>query len=321
MWKYIIKRLLWIIPIIVGVSLLVCAIMTLTPGDPVKLMLGINATEETIEETRHELGLDRPFLVRYGDFLYKAVFKGDLGTSFRTRQSVSSELFARFPYTLKIAFISVLIAIIIGIPLGVFAATHQNTIWDNLSMFLSLFCVSMPNFWFALVLVSIFCNKLHLLPTMGIDTWHGYILPCVSIAIGTIAALARQTRSSMLEVIRQDFITTERAKGQKELKIIYRHALKNALIPIITTIGTYIGYNLGGALIAETIFSIPGIGTYMVNAIGNRDYPAVQGGVLLIAVCFTIVVLITDLIYAFVDPRLRSQYASKKKSRKAVKTA
>jgi len=313
MGRYILRRLLWLIPIILGVSLLVCTIMALTPGDPVKLMLGINATEEQVEATRTELGLDRPFFVRYADFIYNAVFKLDLGTSFRTKQSVSTELFARFPYTLKIAFISIGIAILIGIPIGIFAATHQNTFWDNLSMFLSLFCVSMPSFWFALVLVSIFCNKLRILPTMGIDTWQGYILPCASIAIGTVAALARQTRSSMLEVIRQDFITTARAKGQKELRIIYIHALKNALIPIITTIGTHIGYSLGGALIAETIFSIPGIGTYMVKAIGNRDYPAVQGGVLLIAVCFTLVVLLTDLIYVFVDPRLKSQYASNKK--------
>ena len=184
-----------------------------------------------------------------------------------------------------------------------------------LSMFLSLFCVSMPGVWFALVLVAIFCNRLHLLPTMGLDSWKGYILPCVSLALGSVAALARQTRSSMLEVIRQDYITTAQAKGQKELRIIYGHALKNALIPIITTIGTHIGYSLGGALIQETIFSIPGIGTYMVNAIGNRDYPAVQGGVLIIAVVFTIVVLITDLIYVFVDPRLKSQYTYKKKRR------
>lgn len=309
MGRYILKRLLWLIPIIFGVSLLVFAIMTLTPGDPVKIMLGPDATEEVIEATKVEFGLDKPFFVRYFSYMKDVFFKADLGKSFQTKQSVSGELFSRFPFTLKIALLSALVAVVLGIPLGVVAATHQNTIWDNLSMFVSLFSVSMPSFWFALVLVSIFCHNLRLLPTIGIDTWKGYILPVVSIAVGSLASLARQTRSSMLEVIRQDYITTARAKGQKELKIIYRHALRNALIPIITSVGTTIGNNIGGALVAETIFSIPGIGAYMVKAIGMRDYPVVQGGVLIIAVVFTLVMLLTDIIYTFVDPRMKSQYA------------
>lgn len=236
----------------------------------------------------------------------------DFGESYQTSQSVTDQIVARFPYTFRIALFSVILATIIGIPVGVIAATHQYSWKDNLSMFGSLFCVSMPNFWFALILVMIFCQKLGWLPSSGISSWKCYILPVVSCAIGGAASIARQTRSSMLEVIRQDYITTARAKGQKESKVIYGHALKNALIPIIQTVGNMFGGSLGGALIAETIFSIPGMGVYLMNGISQRDYPVVQGGVIFIALCFCLCMLLVDLVFAFVDPRIRSQYKSAK---------
>lgn len=320
MAKFIARRILWLIPVILGVTFFVFTIMYFTPGDPVRSMLGADATEEQIQTQRDALGLNDPFLVRFGNYLKDTFLKFDLGTSYQTKQSVSEQIILRFPYTLRIALISVFLAALIGIPVGVIAATHQYSWKDNLSMFGSLFCVSMPGFWFALILVMIFSQRLGWLPSSGVKSWMGYIMPCISCALGGAAGIARQTRSSMLEVIRQDYITTARAKGQKEFKVTYGHALKNALIPIIMTIGNMIGSSLGGALIAETIFSIPGMGVYMMNGISQRDYPVVQGGVLFISVCFCLCMLLVDIVFAFVDPRIRSQYksAGRKKQRKAV---
>lgn len=316
MIKFITKRIAWLIPVLLGVTFFVFTIMYFTPGDPVRLMLGANATEKQIDAQRKELGLDKPFIVRFGNYISKVVLHFDFGESYQTKQSVTEQIRVRFPYTFKIAIFSVLIATVIGIPIGVLAATHQYSWKDNLSMFLSLFCVSMPGFWFALILVMIFCQKLGWLPSSGISSWKCYILPCVSTALAGAAGIARQTRSSMLEVIRQDYITTARSKGQKEYKVIYEHALKNALIPIIQTIGNMIGFSLGGALIAETIFSIPGIGVYMMNGISQRDYPVVQGGVIFISACFCLCMLLVDIVFAFVDPRIRSQYQNSSKHRK-----
>ena len=316
MGRFILKRLLWLIPVILGVTLFVFTIMYFTPGDPVRLMLGANATEETIQATRESLGLNDSFIVQFLRYCKNVFLHFDFGKSYQTQQSVTDQILLRFPYTLTVAGISVLLATLIGIPIGVMAARHQYSWLDNASMFTSLFCVSMPSFWFALILVMIFCQKLGVLPASGVDTWQGYILPCVSCALGGAAGIARQTRSSMLEVIRQDYITTARAKGQKENVVIYRHALKNALIPIIQTVGNMFGASLGGALIAETIFSIPGMGVYMMNGIAQRDYPVVMGGVIFIAICFCLVMLLVDIVFAFVDPRIKSQYASKKKAPK-----
>lgn len=320
MARFITKRILWLIPVILGVTFFVFTIMYFTPGDPVRLMLGANATEQQIQLQRDELGLNDPFLVRFGNYLKDTFVHFDLGNSYQTKQSVTEQIFLRFPYTLRIALISVFLAALIGIPVGVIAATHQYSWKDNLSMFGSLFCVSMPSFWFALILVMVFSQQLGWLPSSGVKSWTGYILPCISCALGGAAGIARQTRSSMLEVIRQDYITTARAKGQKEVKVIYGHALKNALIPIIMTIGNMVGASLGGALIAETIFSIPGMGVYMMNGISQRDYPVVQGGVLFISVCFCLCMLLVDIVFAFVDPRIRSQYksASRKRKRKDI---
>ncbi|MDR1588899.1 MAG: ABC transporter permease [Oscillospiraceae bacterium] len=311
MIKYIIKRLLWMIPTLLGVSLMVLLFIEITPGDPARMILGNYASDEQVAELRAELGLDDPLPVRYYRFVVNAV-KGDLGKSLTMHTDVTQDIFVRFPYTLIIVCVSLLIAVLLGIPIGIYAATHQYTWKDNAAIFGSLFCVSMPSFWFALILINIFAIRLSLVPPMGIKPWTGWILPCVSLAIGYTASIARQMRSSMLDVIRQDYITTARAKGQTENKVLYKHALKNALIPVIMILGGMFGMSLGGALIAETIFSIPGLGSYTLTALTQRDYPVIQGSVLYLAIAFGIVMLVVDVLFAFVDPRIRSQYSSKK---------
>ncbi len=309
MWKYIVKRLLWMIPVLLGVALIVIILIDITPGDPARLFLGTRASAEDVAAFREQLHLNDPILVRYARFIWDAV-RGDFGTSLISGEPVLKDLLVRFPYTLLLIFLSVLLALALGIPLGVYAATHQYTWKDNAAIFASLFCVSMPNFWFALVLVQIFSTKLHLLPNLGIDSWKGWILPIVSLTIGYTASIARQTRSSMLEQIRQDFVITARAKGQTERKVIYKHALKNALIPIIMVAGSMFGLSLGGAIIAETIFSIPGTGNYAMMALNRRDFPAIQGSVLFMAILFSVIMLLVDIVFAYVDPRIRSQYSS-----------
>lgn len=308
MVKFIVKRLLWMIPVIICVSVFVFTVMYFTPGDPAELILGSTATEEMLAAKRAELGIDQPYFVQLGAFLKNMFLKGDFGTSYKTNQSVVEQVLIRLPYTLYLALGSVFLSIIIGIPLGVIAATNQYTWKDNLAMFTALFAVSMPNFWFALLLVMLFALKLGWLPSVGAAGIRYFVMPCISVAVGGAAGIARQTRSSMLEVIRQDYITTARAKGLKEGTVIYKCALKNALIPIITVVGMQIAGMFGGSLIAEVIFSIPGVGSYMLTAINNRDYPAVRGGVMIISICFCIIMLLVDVIYAVVDPRIRAQY-------------
>lgn len=306
------------IPVILGVTLIVMVLLELTPGDPARQLLGNFATEEEIAIAREEMGLNRPLLVRYVDYL-NGVLHGNIGVSYFTKGNVWDDIIVRFPYTLLVVTISMVLAIATGIPIGVYAATHQYSWKDNTSIVLSLFCVSMPNFWFALILVNIFATKLGWVPPFGIESWKSWILPAVSLSIGYSATLARQTRSSMLEQIRQDYVTTARAKGQSEHKVIYKHALKNALIPIITIVGSVFGVSLGGAVIAETIFSIPGLGSYTISALISRDYTIVQGSVLYFAVMYSVILLLIDLVYTMVDPRIRSQFSGNKKWLKKVK--
>lgn len=312
MLKFIGKRLLMMIPILLGISLITLILIDLTPGEPERLVLGAGsiATPEQLAQVREELGLNDPFLTRYFRFIGNAL-KGDFGTSYATKREVAGEIFARFPYTLLISGLSVALSVIIGIPLGIYAATHQYTWKDNAAIVLSLICVSMPGFWFALILVRFFSVKLAWLPPAGIDTWKGWILPIVSLALGYTATVARQMRSSFLEVIRQDYITTARSKGQTEGKVLYRHALKNALIVVVMTVGSMFGTALGGALISEVIFSVPGIGQYLFSGLSNRDYPVIQACVLFISVIFSFVILLVDVLFAFIDPRIRSQYSKK----------
>lgn len=324
MLKYIGNRILWMIPIILGVTILVFTMMLFCPGDPAEIIIGASATEQELIAKRIELGLDRSYIVRLAEYMSDVFLHFDLGTSWITNISIGSSIASRMPRTLVLAFVTLLIAFGLGIPLGITAATHQNKWQDHLSMILALVGVAIPNFWLALMLILIFSVNLGWLPAMGIGTGLAglqfYILPAVSNCAGALANCARQTRSSMLDVIRSDYITTARSKGVPEHAVITRHALKNALIPIITMMGTSFGRLLGGAMIIETIFGIPGMGSYIIGAVNNRDYPIVQGGSIILAIAFSIAMLLIDLLYAAVDPRIKARYASNKK-KKAAKYA
>lgn len=314
MIRYIIKRILLMIPILLGITLIVAVFIEIAPGDPAKIKLGSDATPEELQAFRDEYGLDDPFFVKYVRFIGNAV-RGNFGRSFYNNRPVITEILQRFRYTLMTSSMSVTLAVLVGIPLGIFAATHQYTLWDNAAVTLSLAFVSMPAFFFALLLVRFFGLHLKILPLSGVSSWKGWILPVISLSFGFTATITRQMRSNMLEVIRQDYITTARAKGQSEFKIRYIHALKNAIIPIITVVGGIFGMALGGAMIAEVIFSIPGLGQYTLSGLTGRDYPVVQGSTLFMSAIFSIVMLLIDLLFSFIDPRIRSQFMKSKRSK------
>ena len=316
MGKYIAKRILWLIPVIVGVTFLIFTIMFFIPGDPVAIMLGSSATQAEIEQAREMLGLNGSYLHRFWNYASGVFLRFDLGTSFQYGTSVTADMLTRFPRTFTLAVASMLISICVGVPLGVIAATHQNTVSDRASMIIAMFGVSMPSFWLAILLVLLFSMKLGLLPSYGIGGLKFYILPAITNSFGGIAGFARQTRSSVLECIRADYVTTARAKGVSEKKVLMGHILPNSMIPIITYAGTQFSGLLGGAIVIENVFTIPGIGTYMVQAINYRDYGAVQGSVIFSAITFSVVMLIVDVIYAYVDPRIKAQYENKQRSTK-----
>ncbi|WP_067517454.1 nickel ABC transporter permease [Endozoicomonas ascidiicola] len=308
MYRFILKRLLLLIPVLLGVSLLVFAIMSFTPGDPAQLILGENAPAEAVAELREEMGLNDPFVLRYARFVGNAV-TGDLGQSYTSGRDVFDEIFSRFPNTLILAALGVLIAVVIGIPIGIISATRQYSMIDSGSMIFALLGVSMPNFWLGLMMILLFAVNLGWVPSGGYSSWSSLIMPAITLGTGSAAIITRMTRSSMLEVIRQDYIRTARAKGVAENLVINRHALKNALIPVITVIGLQFGMLLGGAVLTETVFSWPGVGRMMVDAIRQKDTPTVLGAVVFLATTFSLVNLFVDLLYGFVDPRIKSQYA------------
>ncbi|MGI6782931.1 MAG: nickel ABC transporter permease [Aminivibrio sp.] len=307
MLRYIFRRILFLIPVLIGVSFIVFSLLYITPGDPARIVLGDQATEEAVQEFRNKEGLNDPFLVQYGRYVLKAMH-GDIGRSYMTRRPVSGEILSAFPATIRLAALSMLIAIILGVPFGIISAIRQYSFFDSVTMVFAMVGLSMPVFWLGILLILFFSVHLRWLPSSGFNTMAAMILPSVTLAAQSIAIVTRMTRSSMLEVVRQDYIRTVRAKGQKESVVIWRHALGNALIPVVTVVGLQFGHLLGGAVLTESIFSIPGVGRLMVDAIKMRDYPLVQGGVLYIAVAFSLVNLLVDLVYAWVDPRIKAQY-------------
>ena len=318
MGKFILKRILWMIPVLLGVLFIVFTINRLTPGDPVTAILGSNYTEEQYVQQEAAMGLDKPFLVQFVNYVKDIVTGFDFGTSYQSRQSVGKEIAKRLPTTLSIGVLGVLVTAIIGIPLGIIAATHQNSIFDYIVTVVSMFFASMPNFWMALMMIIIFSLNLRWVPATGLATWKAWILPVLSLGLSPVASVTRMTRSSMLEVIRQDYIRTARAKGLEERTVIRRHALKNALINVVTVIGFQMSMIMGGSVIVESIFAIPGLGTYMMQGINTKDYPVVQGCVLIIALCVCVMNLIVDLVYGFIDPRVMAQYtAGSRKKEKA----
>lgn len=316
MIKYILKRLLVMIPVLLGVIFIVFCLIEITPGDPVRLMLGDSAREEDVIAMREELGLDDPFLVKFGRYVGDIVLHGDFGDSYETGSPVMSEILVRFPMTLRLAVLSALVAVVVGVVCGIISATRQYSIFDNMATAVSLFGVSMPNFWQGLMLVLIFSVILGWLPASGSYGWQYWILPAITLGTSSAASIMRTTRSSMLEVVRQDYIRTARAKGQSEGVVVMRHALKNAMIPVITVIGLQFGNLLGGSVLIESVFALPGIGKYMIDAIKMRDFPVVQGSVLFLAITFSFVNLAVDIIYSYIDPRIKSQYKAANKPKK-----
>lgn len=308
MAKYIVKRVLYLIPVMLGVSFIVFALLYITPGDPARNALGPSASEEAVAAMREEMGLNDGFLVQYARYVSKIVTKGDLGQSYITKASVTQEIFARAGSTFRLAVLTITFAVLLGIPNGIISAIKQYSIFDNIAMVLALIGISMPVFWLGLLLIMFFSVYLGWLPSSGFSTPAQMILPAIALGSQSVSVITRMTRSSMLEVIRKDYIRTARAKGQRERVVVWRHALGNALIPIITIIGIQFGQLMGGALMTEVIFSIPGIGRLMVDSIKMRDAPMVLGCVLFVAVTFSLVNLIVDLLYTFVDPRIKTKY-------------
>jgi peptide/nickel transport system permease protein len=311
LFKYTIKKLMASIPVLLGVSVMVFMIMHLTPGDPARIIAGPEAYEEDIEAIREKLGLNDPIHVQYLRFLGNAV-QGDFGTSLRSGRVVSQELLNRFPFTIELAFFALVFAAVPAVFLGVMAAVRRNSIFDTVSMSTSLIGLSMPNFWLGIMLMLLFALKLGWLPPSGrggpIWTLEGFkhvILPALTLGISAMATIARLTRSSMLEVLSLDYVRTARSKGLSERIVIYRHALRNAMIPVITILGLQMGFLLGGSVITETVFNWPGVGVQLVQGINSRDFPVVQGGVLLVASVFVFVNLLVDLMYGLIDPRIR----------------
>lgn len=305
MGKYIVKRILQVIPMLFILSLIVFMMVRLIPGDPVDMMLGMDIPKDTKEYERERLGLNDPLYIQYFRFVGNALH-GDLGTSIFSGKPVVEELAKRFPKTLTLAVGGTLFGAAVGVLLGIIAAIHRNKFADNLIMVLSLLTVSTPSFFLALILMLIFCLNLRWLPSIGMDTWQGAVLPIATLGLQAIGSIARTTRSAMLDVIHQDYIRTSRSRGVPERVITYRHAFKNALIPVLTTIGLRFGGLLAGATLVETVFSIPGIGRFVVDSVSNRDYPAIQGAVLVLAVTFVLVNTLVDLLYAAVDPLKQS---------------
>lgn len=311
MAKFIIKRCLMMILVVFASAIIIFTIMYFVPGDPAVLILGKGSTLEQLAAKRDELGLNDPYLVRLGTFLRDVFLRFDLGKSYQRGTFVFVEIMERLPRTLLIGFASVALSAVIGIPLGIMAATHQGKIQDQICLIVAMAGSSVPGFWLAMMLVLLFSLKLGWLPSFGIGSFKYYILPIIAASFQGIGNNARQTRASILETMRADFITSARAKGASDHNVIYKHMLPNALIPVITVIGGSFGFVVAGSIIIETVFSIPGIGLLLMSGITNRDYPVIQGTVIFLSLMTSFIMLLVDLAYALVDPRIKAQYNRK----------
>ena len=307
MSRYVLKRLVMLIPVLIGVTFLVYFIISLSPGDTAAMLAGEDADAATIEALRHELGLDQPVPVQYARYMLN-LLQGDMGNSYKTGRPVTNMIVSCFPNTAKLAFWSILVAVGIALPIGVISATKQYSMFDNVGMVVALIGVATPNFWLGLMMIILFSLNLGWLPSGGNKGWSSYIMPAITLGTGDAALITRMTRSSMLEVIRADYIRTARAKGVPENKVVYQHALRNALIPVVTAIGLQFGSLLGGATLTETVFAWPGIGRSTVDSIKTKDTTQVLGNIVVLTITFSCVNLLVDILYAFIDPRIKAQY-------------
>ncbi len=308
MGKYIGKRLLYMILVLFGVAFLVFAILSLTPGDPGTIILGVTASPDDIAALNHEFGYDQPFLLRFFDYIRGIVCHLDLGTSYQSREPVITDIAARFPNTLLLTILSMTVSAIIGITLGVISAVRKYSVLDHFCVITALVFASIPGFWLGLMLIMGFALQLRILPSFGADDLIHFILPTITVAAGSAASILRLTRSAMLETIRQEYIKTAKAKGASERRIIWKHAMRNAMLPVVTTLGTNFGASLGGAIIAETVFAMPGMGMLITTAIRQKDIPVVMGSTLFLAFLFSLIILLVDILYAFIDPRIMAKY-------------
>jgi peptide/nickel transport system permease protein len=306
--KYVLKRLLLMIPTLLGVIFIVFTVMNLTPGNPGRTILGTGATQEQVDQLNHELGYDKPFLVRFADYC-AGLLKGDLGTSYRTRTSFVKELSGRLPTTLKLGGAAFVLSSILGISLGILSAVKQYSFTDTFCSVTAILFASIPGFFLGMVLIYVFALKLGWLPTFGAASFKAYILPVITLTLATTVSVQRLTRTTMLEAVRQDYIRTALAKGCSRRRITWKHALKNAILPVITVMGINAGSVLGGAVICETVFAMPGMGTYILLAIRAKDIPVVMSSTVVLSLVFCLVMILVDVLYAVVDPRIRERVA------------
>ena len=308
MGKFILKRLLYMIPVLLGVAFLVFAILSLTPGDPGTIILGITAKPEDIASLNEQFGYNKPFLIRFFSYIKDIVLHFNLVVSYQTREPVINDIMAKFPNTLKLTIFSMSLSAIIGISFGIISAVKQYSALDHICVVTALVFACIPGFWLGLMLMMLFSLKLGWLPSYGAESLKNFILPTLTVSMTSAAGLLRLTRSAMLETIRQEYIRTAKAKGASKKRIIIKHALRNALMPVVTTLGTSFGASLGGAIIAETVFAMPGMGTLITTAIRQKDIPMVMGSTLFLAVLFSLIILLVDILYAVIDPRIMDKY-------------
>lgn len=311
MYRYVIKRLLFLIPTIFGVTFIIYAIMSITPGDPGRAILGVNAPQADVDAYNKMLGYDLPFIQKYFNYMKNMIVHRDFGVSYFTKQSVFNEVLPRFMLTIRLALIGVGLATLMGVPLGIDAAVNQYSLRDTIPSLMAFYIAAIPGFVLGMVLLYIFALKLNLLPSYGIGSVQHYIMPALAISIPPAAQNMRFTKSSMLEAIRQDYVRTARAKGAPERTVIWKHALRNALLPVVTQIGMSLGLLIAGTVVVEKLFSIPGIGSLIVDRIAFKDEPVIIAGTILISVAFTVVMLFVDIAYAYIDPRIKAKYTRK----------
>ncbi len=312
MSRYVIKRFLLMIPIVLVVTFIIFAILNSNVNNILYGMAGLDAKEEVIQQLKEEMGFDKPLIVRYFKYIGNIVLHQDFGRSYMNNRPVWKDIVSKLPVSIRVSFNGMLFATLLGVPLGILSAVKQYSVLDRISTVSSMFLSAVPAFWLSMMLVLLFSVTLRWLPTSGIDTWRGYILPAIGLGLPYAAQQMRYTRTSVLESIRQEYVDTARSKGVPERTVIMKHAVKNSMLPIITVTGTHFGGLIGGAVVTETLFALPGIGSYMMTGINSRDVPIVCGSIIVLALLYSIVILVIDLLYALIDPRIKARYTKKR---------
>ncbi|MCI5957640.1 MAG: ABC transporter permease [Clostridiales bacterium] len=304
MFKYVAKRLLWLIPVVIGITLFIFVILSVAPGDPAQMILGMDASEADVEKLRAEMGLDKPVLVQYINYMAN-VLRGNFGTSWLSGYKVLPEFLHRLPNTIALGTLAMFFAAVLGISLGIVAAIRQNTVIDYFSLALAVLLFSLPAFWFGLMTQILFCLNLGWLPASGVGSAKHFILPALTLGANVLASQLRMTRTSMLDVVKQDYIRTARAKGADERRVVFKHVLRNGMLPVVTQVGISYASCMGGSIVTESVFSIPGIGSLLINAVKARDIPVVMGSIIFVAIIVGLINLLVDLLYAWIDPRVK----------------